>query len=148
MDGSFLKKKILSTGFQLHEVAKKLEISQQDLQSKLKRNKIANAVNKDIYFFFDEIVNNTNKNGGDINNVSIQKGGNANVGSNNKNSQTEKDISMIKNIADDRKELIEILKTAQEQQNKLIEQLSGKDKQVDKLLEQQNKLIDQLSGKR
>jgi len=62
---------------------------------------------------------------------------------------------MIKNIADDRKELTEILKIAQEQQSKLIEQLSGKDKQVDKLLEQQNKLIeqqnkliDQLSGKR
>jgi len=76
MDGVFLKKKILSTGFQLYEVAKKLEITQQDLQSKLKSkdvklsfvNKIANAVNKDIYFFFDEIVNNTNKNGGDINN--------------------------------------------------------------------------------
>ncbi|WP_053329070.1 hypothetical protein [Chryseobacterium gallinarum] len=62
MNGEFLRKKIESTGFQLVEIAEKLGITPQDLQSKLKSKdiktsfliRIAEAINKNVYFFFDD----------------------------------------------------------------------------------------------
>ncbi|ROH98317.1 S24 family peptidase [Chryseobacterium sp. G0240] len=61
MDGGFIRKKIELSGFQLVDVAKKLEITPQDLQSKLKSKdvkvsflvNVAKAINKSVYYFFE-----------------------------------------------------------------------------------------------
>ena len=61
MNGDFIRKKIELAGFQLSEVARKMEISQQDLQSKLKSKDIkvsfmenvAKSINKSVYYFFE-----------------------------------------------------------------------------------------------
>lgn len=68
MTGDFVRNKLLSEGYVLAEVASEMDISPQDLNSKLKTNdikvgvleKIAEAINKNVYFFFDnrsELVN-------------------------------------------------------------------------------------------
>lgn len=62
MNGDFLRKKIENTGFQLVDIAEKLNISPQDLQSKLKAKDVkvsflqnlAQAINKNVYFFLDD----------------------------------------------------------------------------------------------
>ncbi|WP_459212456.1 hypothetical protein [Aquimarina rhabdastrellae] len=63
MTGEFLKEKIKSTGFQQVEVASRLGITPQSLESKLKSKdikvsfllEVARALNKNIYFFLDEL---------------------------------------------------------------------------------------------
>ncbi|WP_459212455.1 helix-turn-helix domain-containing protein [Aquimarina rhabdastrellae] len=65
MTGEFLKEKIKSSGFQQVEVAAKLGISPQSLESKLKSKdikvsfllKVAKAINQSIYYFLDELDN-------------------------------------------------------------------------------------------
>ncbi len=65
MTGEFLKEKIKSSGFQQVEVASKLGISPQSLESKLKSKdikvsfllKVAKAINQSIYYFLDELDN-------------------------------------------------------------------------------------------
>ncbi len=61
MDGDFVRKKIELAKFQLVEVAEKMNITPQDLHSKLKAKdvkvsflqKIAEAINKNVYYFFE-----------------------------------------------------------------------------------------------
>lgn len=61
MTGDFLKTKIKMSGFQQVEVAEKLGITPQHLESKLKSQdikvsfllEVARAINKNIYYFFD-----------------------------------------------------------------------------------------------
>lgn len=61
MNGDFVREKIELAGYQLFEIANNMGISQQDLQSKLKSKdvkvsfiqKVAKAMNKTVYFFFD-----------------------------------------------------------------------------------------------
>ncbi len=63
MKGDFLKEKIKNSGFQQSEVASKLGITPQGLESKLKSKdikvsfllKVAKAINKNVYYFFDEL---------------------------------------------------------------------------------------------
>lgn len=73
MNGDFIRKKIELAGFQLVDVAKNLNITPQDLHSKLKSKdikvsfleNIAKAINKSVYFFFETKSENivTKKNG-------------------------------------------------------------------------------------
>jgi len=77
VNGDFIRKKIEIAGFQLSEVARNMNISQQDLQSKLKSKDIkvsfmenvAKAINKSVYYFFDSkdeknlTVENSKENG-------------------------------------------------------------------------------------
>lgn len=64
MNGDFLRKKIELSGFQLVEVAKNMNITPQDLQSKLKSKdvkisfleKLASSINKDVYYFFEDSI--------------------------------------------------------------------------------------------
>lgn len=61
MDGNLLKMKIVEAGFELVEVARLLDISPQNLQSKLNSRdikvgflkEIAKCINKDLYYFLD-----------------------------------------------------------------------------------------------
>lgn len=62
MDGLKVKKKLLDSGFQLNEIADKIGITPQDLQSKLRSKdlktsfliEISNAINKSVYFFIND----------------------------------------------------------------------------------------------
>lgn len=86
MNGDFIRKKIEESGFQLVEVARRMKISPQDLQSKLKSKdikvsfllNIAQSINKNLYYFFetkgenfvtDENSNNNGNNNSNIPNV-------------------------------------------------------------------------------
>ena len=63
MTGEFLKMKIKMSGYQQVEVAESLGISPQALESKLKSQdvkvsfllQVANAINKNVYYFFDDL---------------------------------------------------------------------------------------------
>lgn len=69
MTGEFVKNKLKKAGFALKTVAESMGVSQQDLQSKLRTSdiktgvleSIANAINKNVYFFYDESWNNKYK---------------------------------------------------------------------------------------
>lgn len=66
MNGEFIRQKIKDAGFQLVDVAKKLNISPQNLESKLKTNdvkvnfliEISNSINKSIYYFLKDLDQN------------------------------------------------------------------------------------------
>lgn len=62
MDGTIVKEILLSGGYQLVDIASKLNITPQDLQSKLKSKdlktsflvEISNAINKSVYYFLEK----------------------------------------------------------------------------------------------
>lgn len=68
MDGNFIRQKIEESDLQLNEVAIRLGISPQNLQNKLKSQdikvsflrEIAEAINKSVYFFFEETKSEKN----------------------------------------------------------------------------------------
>jgi len=70
---------------------------------------------------------------------------NINVGNSNVVSK-DSDVKVGVTDNDQIKELTQIVKTAQDQQTKLMDQLSEKDKQINKLLEHQEKLINKLTN--
>ncbi|WP_024773080.1 helix-turn-helix domain-containing protein [Aquimarina macrocephali] len=63
MTGEYLRAKIIMSGFQQSEVAERLDISPQNLESKLQAKDIkvsflldvAKAINKTVYYFFSDI---------------------------------------------------------------------------------------------
>ncbi|MGQ1936215.1 S24 family peptidase [Ornithobacterium rhinotracheale] len=62
MDGAIVKELLLSDGYQLVDIASKLNITPQDLQSKLRSKdlktsflvEISNAINKSVYYFLEK----------------------------------------------------------------------------------------------
>jgi len=145
MEGSFLKKKIQSAGFQLYEVAKKLDITPQDLQSKLKSKdvklslirKIASAINKDVFFFLEDdspffessvrnLILRDGSNGVAINGDNNINGSNVNVGSKNKSSNVSAPNDQVRELTDMLKTAQDQLSESQRQVSNLIEIISSK----------------------
>ena len=71
MKGLDVKEKLVKEGYALNEVAKNMNISPQTLHSLLKAGdiktgvleNIANAINKTIYFFYEEYIEKQKQNG-------------------------------------------------------------------------------------
>ncbi|WP_438711300.1 hypothetical protein ACSTS3_22615 [Aquimarina muelleri] len=76
MTGEYLRTKIISSGYQQVEVAEKLGITPQNLESKLQAKDIkvsflldvARAINKNIYYFVSEFLEENNSNEEEISN--------------------------------------------------------------------------------
>lgn len=82
MNGDFLRKKIESSGFQLADVARGMNITPQNLQSKLKSKDIkvsfleelAQSINKTVYYFFE--IEEKTKDVNNVTNLNSNKNGN------------------------------------------------------------------------
>ncbi len=128
MTGDFLKAKIKMSGYQQVEVAEALGISPQNLESKLKSNdikvsfllKVAKAINKNIYYFFDDIPEEKNF-------LDDSKPSNV-ADKNNHNAPEKADDFIINKIAD-------VLA------NKIEPDFQKTDKNINALLEGQSRII-------
>ncbi|WP_376777154.1 helix-turn-helix transcriptional regulator [Flavobacterium covae] len=82
MNGDFLRKKIELSGFQLADVARSMNITPQNLQSKLKSKDIkvsfleelAQSINKTVYYFFE--IEEKTKDVNNVTNLNSNKNGN------------------------------------------------------------------------